>query len=277
MKISTLERVPVAEIVDVYNEAFSDYYFPISLSIDGFQTKMDTENGRLDLSVGAFDNDKLIGFIIHFSDGKLLYNGGTGVIPNYRGKKIVQKMYEFILDLCRNTGIEKSVLEVLEINTRAIKSYQKQGFQIVRKLDCFKGKIVLTQINSNLESRQLENDNWELYPSFWDVTPTWQNSLSTLRKLKGQTKSFGVFDNQNLVGYIIYNPNTKRIHQLAVDKKYRRKSVGTILLNEIHQLEKGEVSLINIDTHSKGFRPFLEKRGLQFYTQQYEMLLDLTE
>lgn len=282
-KIDTLKNIKSEEIVKTFNAAFSDYFFSIEFTKEQFEHKLLIEGGSLDLSVGVFENDKLIAFILHFtnmSDSKLtIYNGGTGVLPDFRGNRLTSKMYEFIKPKLAENKINKMILEVLIQNSAAIKTYQNQGFEITRELNCFKGKLKLTKekiSSKSYEIVELKEYNWELFQTFWDYPPTWQNSIQTVNNLKEQNTSFGIISENKILGYIIYNPNTKRIHQLGIHKGFRNKGLGKYLLEMVSKIDS-EISIINVDSRDKALVKFLEKNGLNNYTSQYEMELELNE
>lgn len=274
MEFKTLEHYSPEKIVEAFNLAFSDYHVPISKNLESLTYKLSTENGRLDLSVGAFEGDELVGFILHYADGKFLYNGGTGVVPSHRGQRLVEQMYNYILPKCFEQGIDTSVLEVLEVNQKAISCYLKQGFKIVRKVDCFKGQLNVHPKDSSFEMKSIDSPNWELFQSLWEVTPTWQNSIMAVNNQLKDLKIVGVFEGEKLVGYAIYNPTTKKLHQIAVHVDYRRKGIGTRLLAHIQQQDNGNYVILNCDEKCTAIKPFFEKSGMGLLTTQYEMVLE---
>ncbi|WP_299765321.1 GNAT family N-acetyltransferase [uncultured Dokdonia sp.] len=279
MIINTLTGIETKEILDTFNESFSDYFIPFKLTEGQLDSKMLADKVHLNLSVGVFENGNLIAFILHGFDKingeKILYNGGTGVIPKKRGLGLTKKMYHFILPILKEKGIDTLFLEVISENIQAIKSYKFAGYKIERTLLCYKGEVPTLQTNSSIEIKQLKKYNWSLMESFWDISPTWQNSNNVINGLKDTSISFGAYIQNTLVGYIIYNPNTKRILQIAVDKKYRKNKIASTLVSKLLEEYGNTLSIINVDKGSESTHRFFKHIGLKKNLEQLEMKLQL--
>lgn len=272
----TLANISIEKLLAVFNWSFSDYVIPFRLTKEQLENKIKDEGIRLDFSAGAFENNQLIAFVLHGYDIidnlKIAYNAGTGVIPDKRGHKLTAQLYDYILPVLRENNVDKVMLEVITTNERAIKTYQNIGFKTVRQFNCYKGSLQCTT-NNDVEIRKLESYDWQKFYSFWDIKPSWQNSVTIVEKMKASNVSVGAYLNDKLLGYVIFNPNTKRIHQLAVDKNYRRKGVGRQLLGFIATNYAKDIAAINIDVSAEGIFEFMKACGMYVPVMQYEMML----
>lgn len=279
MEIKTLEGADLKDILTVFNTSFSDYFIPFRLTEEQLRTKMLADKTDLKLSVGAFENGNLISFILHgfdiINNQRLVYNGGTGVIPERRGAGLAKKMYQFVLPYLIQKGVNRIVLEVISENVKAIKSYENSGFRTTRELVCYKGQAQITLINKELEIRNLVKYDWNLLESFWDILPTWQNSKSVLDNLQPINVSLGAYIKNQLVGYVIYNPNNNRIQQIAVHQDFRKMRIASTLIFELTKRHEQSLSIINVDKSSKSTNIFLSKIGLENNLVQLEMELEL--
>ena len=279
MKIKTLERTSTKEIVKAFNESFADYFTPLQLSEQQLISKMAADKTELSLSVGVFDSEKLVGFILHGFDVvdnlKVIYNAGTGVIPDKRGAGLTKRMYQYILPHLQEREVDLLQLEAITQNIQAIRSYEKSGFKIDRKVLCYKGEVKVLSTNPNLDVRRFQDYNWDLLQSFWDIQPTWQNSKNVLDAMKSETIALGAYLDNQLIGYAIFSPDNKRIHQIAVHEKYRNQKIGTCLIGEIIESCGNNLSIINVDENSKSMHSFLETIGFENFLDQFEMKLSI--
>jgi GNAT superfamily N-acetyltransferase len=67
----------------------------------------------------------------------------------------------------------------------------------------------------------------------------------------------------------------KRLHQLSVDKNYRKRGIGRRLLKHISTNYGKDISITNIDNSSKETLKFLTGVGMNIYIKQHEMELTL--
>lgn len=254
MKIETLEGIGTNVILDVFNLSFSDYFIPLKLTEEDLISKMLVDKINLNLSVGVFEQGQLIAFILHgidnINDQKVVYNGGTGVIPNKRGKGLTKQMYRFILPLMVKEGVSKLTLEVISKNVQAIKSYKKIGFVEKKTLMCYKGDIKAVDKNVLVKIKNLDKYNWVLMRSFWDINPTWQNTIQSIQANKGKMIALGAYVENKMLAYLIYNPFNKRIQQIAVNRQYRQQGIASALIDELVKKEGYSIGVINVDENA---------------------------
>ncbi|MGK6344019.1 GNAT family N-acetyltransferase [Chryseobacterium sp. DT-3] len=280
MEIRNLNNITTDELLSVFNKSFSDYIVPFHLSLEQLELKITADKIDLNLSVGAFESGKLAGFILHAEKeegGKrIAYNGGTGIIPEYRGQGLVRKMYEYILPVFREGKTDVLTLEVIEGNNSAIRAYENLGFKTVRKLLCFNGIINLEEKDINISIKEIESFQWEKFQSFWDIKPSWQSSITVLENIRQSCTVLGAYKDEQLKGYIIYNPAVKKVYQVAVDQSSRRQGIATKLLSAIGQMNGEQaISVNNVDDTPENTSAFLHAAGLKNWVSQFEMKIDI--
>lgn len=278
MEIRSLRQEDTEDLLNAVNGAFADYIVPFQLNMEQLQFKMSSEDILPEWSAGVFDGNKMIAFIMHGMrnmDGKsVLYNAGTGTLPEYRGQGLVGKIYDHLQPLLQEHKVTKLMLEVIENNQSAIRAYEKNGFSIQRKLLCFDGVLKENRATEHFAIRPLDQLNWDTLQSFWDITPGWQSAAASMNNVSPQ--ALGAFAGAELLAYVLFNPAKKRLYQLAVAPAHRRKGIATQLLARVQQQTgRGKVQLNNVDEAAESLKLFLEKQGLANTINQFEMIKNL--
>lgn len=277
INIKTLSNTDNSEILDCFNLSFSDYSIPFKLNIQQLEMKIMMEDINKEISVGAFRENTMIGFVLHgnriVDSQKSAYNAGTGVIPNERGHALTYRMYEFILPILKNKEFDEIILEVISNNEPAIKSYNRIGFVANRNLDCFKGELRINEINKEIKINEDSNPNLEILEKFGQIRPTWQNSIKSIHNLGKSARTIVAHFENKIVGYCTLNLTNDRILQIAVNEKYRNMKIGKTLLRYIQSDISKNTSIINIDSSSEITTKFFSKNNFTKLLTQVEMKL----
>lgn len=276
LKIKTLQDCYPSQIVNVFNQSFADYLLPFNLSEADFNTKIFAENIVLYNSVGVYFGNEIVGFILigidDYEGRSIAYNAGTGVIPKYRGNNLTTKMLDFLSPYLTQLNIQFQQLEVLTENKTAIKIYQKSGFQIQRKLSCFRGNIIEKKVSKSTIINEIVFSELLNIKNYNNQIPAYQNSINAIQRTLDKHIIYGAFIENKLIGFLVFSPNNSRIKQFGVQKEYRRNGVATSLFMKIKALVKEkEVQIINVDNTDIETLHFIDKIGLKRYIQQYEM------
>lgn len=267
-------------IYQAFLKAFSDYPVHMDMSFAQFEKMLKRRGFDPHVSVGAFDEDCLVGFILNgcrkWNGKATAYDVGTGVIPQFRKQGITKHMLHIAKQQLSDSGTEQYILEVLTSNPSAANIYRKNGFTAQREFLCCQMERGKDRSDPIYQAEHILNPDWELFESFWDFPPSWQNSISSVEALKENFMISVVRTNNQIVGYGIIDQSTGEIPQIAVDKNWRRKGIGgSILADLIEQTDSGQIKILNMDTRSKALLHFISSAGFYPTVHQYEMKLDL--
>jgi len=285
IKIDQLGDVTFATIHEAFRKAFADYVEPFSLSEEQLQYMLERRGCDLNLSFGAFYQDELVGFILNgvgqWNGKKTAYDTGTGTIKEFRKKGIATKIFDDSLDILRGNQIEQYLLEVIKTNSSAVELYQKAGFEVSREFDYYvapKSEMKFRQyrLNDEYQVVKLEIPDWELFTSFCDFQPSWQNSIDSINQKIDHFTFLGLVDYQNIIGYGLIEKHTGDIPQIAIKKSYRGKGLATTLVKKlIWQSNSDKIQIINADADYEPFKRFAKSINLEPGHGQYEMVLAL--
>jgi GNAT superfamily N-acetyltransferase len=239
-----------------------------------YKERWKAANVDYNLSYGLFDQGKLVGFIIHAIDKRngivTAFNTGTGVIPEYRGKKIVKSIYNYALHDLAKHGIQKSTLEVITKNNIAIKAYEGVGFKISKNFKCFEGEIKIENDEEfEVEQIALKNINWNTLPN--QQYYSWDFQKETL--LKGNNSFFQVLRNKKPESFFIINSDTNYIAQF--DMLQTKNKGWNRLFTAINKQVSGNIKIINVDERLEDKLNYINSIGLKHLVDQYEMELNI--
>ncbi|MGB8376718.1 MAG: N-acetyltransferase [Salegentibacter sp.] len=267
MKVTSLENTPFEEIVECFIKAFENYFVSFPNDPEYFRHRWKTAGVRYDLSYGMFDSEKLVGFIIHAIDHRngdlTAYNTGTGVLPEYRGRKIVQSIYDFALPDLRRNSITRCTLEVIRENDPAIKAYRRVGFKICKNYQCFRGKV---EVSANIPSRLTEINfgmiDWQALVD--QSTYSWDHHINSLKN--GNYRYFIIGENTEPDAYFILNSETGYVAQFDCFSPANWPELFAAM-NSISEI----LTIHNVEENLRGKIENVKKAGLQNIIDQYEM------
>jgi hypothetical protein len=109
--------------------------------------------------------------------------------------------------------------------------------------------------------------------NFFTQIPAYQNSWNTIWRSKGFISCIGAFENDSLVGFLVFTPANSKVKLFGVHKMYRRKYIATAMFMFLKDnIGDNEITILNIEETDTPTVQFIEKMGLVQYIQQYEMM-----
>lgn len=268
LRIQNLLNTPLEVIVNCLNESFQGYYVQLPSNTEYWRDRFRIARVDFKYSFGMFDQDKLVGFIIQgigdFAGRPTVFNTGTGVLPSYRGKRIVDELYNVAIPLLTTHGFNNYLLEVIEENKRGIRVYERIGFKKVRKLYCYKGQInipanglILKKLDEKLPTSGYQDERFY----------SWDHTRDAIMASKTTYETFIVSNEQNNeVGYFTINPATGYVARME------KTTMGSYkdLLGGISRIAK-EIKINNVPEDRSILRLELLNAGLVNVINQFEM------
>ena len=278
MKLQNLCNTSIDTIQKAFIDAYSEYEVKIDMPIEKLNEMLLTRDYNPFLSIGCFESDRLLGFILIgyrcIDNEKCCYDVATGVIKEYQNKHIGSILLKELISSFERNGINQFQLEVLEKNIAARRLYDKNGFSITRRLRCYEKGLQSYSISKipyevSLDSELLRSIDENNYVSF---KPTWQNSLRAFYNNKDKYYAVSFLESNVIVGYGVIHKERGDILQVGIKGTYRDKGIEELLIEEMAKsISKNKVTLLNIEDKSYMQNKLEENRYINF-TNQYEMV-----
>jgi ribosomal protein S18 acetylase RimI-like enzyme len=267
LEIRSLAGVGWEPLAAAFNAAFSDYVVPLSITPDGLAAMQRRRGYAADASFGAFDGERLVGFVLTCLEGERAYNSGTGVLPSHRRAGLARRL---ALAVIASVRARSYVLEVIETNAPAEALYQSLGFAPARRLQIwtFPRRDPAPDVPV-IAAPDMDPAALAALAADAEVEPPWQNSLASLRRATEPFVALG-----DARGAAILFPASADLPLLCVRRGERRRGHGTRLLAAAAARAPRPLRMMIDDRHA-GIAAFLDAAGATRYVRQLELIREL--
>lgn len=276
MRIETLSTTPFETIAATFDRAFGDYAVSFSSSASWLGEMMRRRGVRLELSIGIRDDDQLVAFTLNgigsWKGDVAGYDCGTGVIPEYRGRRLTALMLEKTTAALREAGASCYLLEVLQSNEKAIRAYRGAGFETTRELRCWELDTIAHPADGKINVAVEPSIDAALLATMRDSEPSWQNGDESIARAADPRFALSVQGDAAIAGCAVLFPKTNDLAQLAVSGPARHRGIGTALLTAARARCSKPMRILNIDAGDEGSNSFLVKSGATETVRQFEMI-----
>ena len=126
----------LAELVDLLNRGFEEYFIPIHFNADMFENMLHKDGIDLADSHVLVADDQACGIALIACRRSLHTSrlAAMGIAREIRGKGAGSWFMKKLIDRACERGDREMVLEVIEQNEPAVKLYRKYGFDSIRRL-----------------------------------------------------------------------------------------------------------------------------------------------
>lgn len=239
--------------------AFSDYVVPLQPDADTFKATLSSRDFDPEASFVAIEDDEVVGFWNVGTRNTKRYLIGSGTRIGYRGRGLASRLGMSAVTAAEKAGINSFWLEVIEGNVGAERLYQKLGFDVTRKLDCYRLEHPLPhRASCKLSDFGTVAKAIQKYSS-WE--PTWQNTTETISG--SQLTPFLHKEGGAIIG------TGGLVHQIAASDQ----SALEDLLAAAATV--GALTLVNVDSADSVLRSILQEFGAHRFIVQSEMRLTI--
>ncbi|MCU5534294.1 GNAT family N-acetyltransferase [Bacillus cereus] len=270
-------EVNIDLVYEAFKDGFSDYIIKMEVSKEDFIKRFfGAEGNSLEHSFLSLEGDKPVGVILGgikvYENIKTMRCGTLAVHPEFRGIGVSQKLFELHKEEALQNECKQIFLEVIVGNDRAIRFYNKLGYEKVYDLSYYNlkdmTKIMLKECKG-IEVKQLEFVAFKVEIQKWlHFHINWQNDMNYIEKTNHTF--YGAYIGNDLKGSICINEQGK-ISFIFIDKEYRNRGIGSKLLQVARDELNLESLLISFPNNSL-LEGFVKKTGFEKNSlAQYEM------
>ncbi|MFC7440538.1 GNAT family N-acetyltransferase [Laceyella putida] len=291
IRIHPLSQCTWEEALRLWNEAFSGYFLDVSMAMETYLRKWVNESLSPELSLVAWIDEKPVGFVINgirsINGKKVAWNGGTAIVPAWRGKGIGRKLMEEALVLYKREGVELATLEAIAVNQAAIRLYEKLGYRIVDRVSFYRSPESLTPIESTRSTYQIERIAPIQVSSlpFYRHEATWQTQWFCLR----DGEAWVAKDDQgHVVGYALVRkmvdeqgkPQKAVLYQAEVEpgRTDERECIQCLLQTALGPVSAScERVIVNWPSTKRAGAELIKQLGFEVLVEQVQMAKEMAE
>ncbi|HDR8441838.1 TPA: GNAT family N-acetyltransferase, partial [Bacillus cereus] len=184
-------EVNIDLVYEAFKDGFSDYIIKMEVSKEDFIKRFfGAEGNSLEHSFLSLDGDKPVGVILGgikvYESIKTMRCGTLAIHPKYRGIGVSQKLFELHKEEALQNECKQLFLEVIVGNDRAIRFYNKLGYEKVYDLSYYNLKDMTKIIHKEckgIEVKQLDFPAFKVEIQKWlHVHINWQNDMDYIEK-----------------------------------------------------------------------------------------------